>query len=58
MSGRTARTHDDTGPLELLADRAPMNPQLGTYLTQSPTPGVQVSCTLNVHCDTVTAHVP
>jgi hypothetical protein len=36
-----------------LADRAPMNAQLGTDLTEGPTLDVQVGCTLNVHCDTV-----
>jgi len=54
-SGRTARTHGDTGALELLTDRAPMNAQLGTDLAQGPTLGVQVGCTLNVHRATVTA---
>ena len=55
MSGRTAATHGDAGPLELLADRAPMNAQLGTDLAQGPTLGVQVGCTLNVHRATVTS---
>jgi hypothetical protein len=32
MSGRAARTRGDAGTLELLADCAPMNAQLGTYL--------------------------
>jgi hypothetical protein len=55
MSGRCARTHGDAYLLELLADRAPMNAQLGTDLAQSPAPGVQVGCTLNVHRATVTS---
>jgi hypothetical protein len=55
MSGRTAASHGDAGPLELLADRAPMNAQLGTDLAQSPALGVQVGCTLNVHGNTVTS---
>ena len=41
--------------LELLADRAPMNAQLGTDLAQGPALGVQVGCTLNVHGATVTS---
>jgi hypothetical protein len=45
----------DAGTLELLADRAPMNAQLGTDLAQGPTLGVQVSRTLNVHGATVTS---
>ena len=32
---RSAATHGDAGPLELLADRAPMNAQLGTDLAQA-----------------------
>ena len=56
MSGRTAATHRDAGPPELLADRAPMNAQLGTDLTQGPALGVQVGCMLNVHRGSVTAH--
>jgi hypothetical protein len=54
MSG-SATTHSDTGTLELLADRPPMNTQLGTDLAQAPTLLVQVGCTLNVHRDTVTS---
>ena len=53
MSLRTAATHGDAGPLELLTDRAPMNPQLGTDLSQGPTLAVQVGRTVNVHRDTV-----
>jgi hypothetical protein len=53
MSGRTAATHGDAGPLELWADRAPVNAQLGTYLAQGPALAIQVGCTLNVHGDTV-----
>ena len=48
MSGRTAATHGDAGTLELLADRAPVNAQLGTDLAQGPALAVQVGCTLNV----------
>jgi hypothetical protein len=33
----TAATHGDAGTLELLADRAPMNAQLGTDLAQRST---------------------
>jgi len=53
MSRRRAPTHGDAGTLELLADRAPMNAQLGTDLAQRPALGVQVGCTVNVHRDTV-----
>jgi hypothetical protein len=53
MSGRTAAAHGDASPLELLADRAPMNAQLGTDLAEGPTLGVQVGCPLNVHGVTV-----
>jgi hypothetical protein len=49
MSGRSARTHGDASLLELFADGAPMNAQLGADLAQGPTLGVQVRCTLNVH---------
>jgi hypothetical protein len=35
--------------LELLADRAPMNTQLGADLAHGPTLGIQVGSTLNVH---------
>jgi hypothetical protein len=52
---RSTATHCDAGPLELVADRAPMNAQLGTDLPQGPALGVQVSCTLNVHRATVTS---
>jgi hypothetical protein len=55
MSRRTAATHADANALELLADRAPMNTQLGTDLAQGPTLGVQVGRTLHVHRDTVTS---
>ena len=55
MSRRTAATHGDAGTAKLLADRAPMNAQLGTDLAQGPTLGVQVGCTLNVHGATVTS---
>jgi hypothetical protein len=53
VSQRAAATHGDASPLELLADRAPMNAQLGTDLAQGPTLGVQVGSTLNIHRDTV-----
>jgi hypothetical protein len=39
----------DAGPLKLLADRAPMNAQLGTDPAQRPALGVQVGCAINVH---------
>jgi hypothetical protein len=52
---RSAATHGHAGPLELLADRAPMNAQLGTNLAQGPALGVQVGCTLNVHRATATS---
>jgi hypothetical protein len=55
MSGRTAATHGDASPLELLADSAPTHAQLGTDLAQGPTMGVQVGCALNVHRATVTS---
>jgi hypothetical protein len=54
MSGSTPATHGDARTLQLLPNRAPMNPQLGTDLAQGPTLGVQVGCTLNVHSITVT----
>ena len=53
--GGPARTPGDAGSLKLLADRAQINAQLGTDLTECPNLGVQVSCTLNVHRDTVTS---
>jgi hypothetical protein len=53
MSGRGAATHGDAGALELFADRAPMNAQLGADLAQGPALGVQVGGSLNVHGDTV-----
>jgi hypothetical protein len=55
VSRRSAATHGDASTLELLADRTPMNAQLGTNLAQGPTLGVQVGRTLNVHCATVTS---
>jgi hypothetical protein len=55
MSGRTAATHGDTGRAKLMAYRCPGNAQLGTDLTKSPAVGVQVGCTFDVHCATVTA---
>jgi hypothetical protein len=53
MSRRRAPTHGDAGTLELLADRAPMNAQLGTDLAQRPALGVQLGCTLDIHRATV-----
>ena len=55
MTRSTAATQRDAVPLELLADRTPMNAQLDTNLAQGPTLGVQVGRTLNVHCATVTS---
>jgi hypothetical protein len=55
---RHAATRGEAGAMELLADGAPVNAQLGTDLAQRPTPGVQVGCTLNVHGDTVAAASP
>jgi hypothetical protein len=49
MCGRTAGTDGDADLLELLADRAPVNAQLGTDLAPGPALSVQVGCTLNVH---------
>ncbi len=54
MSRSTAATQSDAGTLELLADRAPVNAQLGTDLAQAPTLGVQVGCRFNLHRATVT----
>jgi hypothetical protein len=53
VSRRTTATHGDASPLELLADCAPMNAQLGADLAQAPTLGIQVGSPLNVHGDTV-----
>ena len=39
MSGRTARTRGDAGALELLADSAEVDPQLGPDLAQGPALG-------------------
>jgi hypothetical protein len=55
MSGRPAATHGDSGLAKLMAHGGPGNAQLGTDLAQTPTLGVQVGCTLNVHGDTVTS---
>ena len=52
---RSTATHGDASPLELFADGAPMNAQLGTDLAQATTLGVQVGCTRNVHRATVTS---
>jgi hypothetical protein len=54
-SGWADRTHGDAGTLELLADCAPMNAQLGSNLAEGPTLGVQVARMLNVHRATVTS---
>jgi hypothetical protein len=58
VSLRTAPTQSDASRLELLADRAPMNAQFGTDLSQGPALGVQVGCAVNVHGVTVTAQSP
>jgi hypothetical protein len=42
----------------MMADRAPVNTQLGTDLAQGPALGVQVRSTLNIHGDTVMAQSP
>jgi hypothetical protein len=49
MRRRAAATHDGSGTLELFADCAPMNAQLGSDLAQGPALGVEVGCTLIVH---------
>jgi hypothetical protein len=49
MSRWTDRTRGDARTLELLADCAPMNAQLGSDLVEDPTLGVQVGRMLNVH---------
>jgi hypothetical protein len=54
MSGRTARPHGDAGTVELFADRAPVNAQLGTDPAQGPALAVQVGCSLDVHGGRVT----
>jgi hypothetical protein len=43
--------------MEPIADRRPMNAQLGTDLAQGPALGVQVGRTLSVHHATVTAAI-
>jgi hypothetical protein len=55
VCGGAAATHGDAGPAKLLADRRRGNAQLGADLAQGPALGVQVGCTLNVHCATVTS---
>jgi hypothetical protein len=45
--------HGDAGLAKLMADGGPWNAQLGTDPAQSPSLGVQVGCTVNVHCATV-----
>jgi hypothetical protein len=42
---RSAPACGDAGPLKLLADRAPMNAQLGTDLAQAPAMDIQVGRT-------------
>ena len=49
----TARTPDDAGSLELLADRVRMNARLGTDLAQGPALGERSAARINVHRDTV-----
>jgi hypothetical protein len=53
MSGTAAATHGDAGTAKLMAHGGPGNAQLGTDLAQTPTSGVQVGCTSNVHGATV-----
>jgi hypothetical protein len=55
MSGRTCPTHCDSSPTQLITDRGLRDAQLGTDLAQSPTMGVQVGRTLNVHGGSVTS---
>jgi hypothetical protein len=55
MSGRTAATQGDASTLELLADRGPMDAQLGSDLAKGPILAVQVGRTLDIHCVTVTS---
>ena len=50
-----AATHGDSCPGKLMAHGCPGNAQLVTDLAQGTTLGVQVGCTLNVHCPTVTS---
>jgi hypothetical protein len=54
MGRSTAATHGDADLTKPLTHRGPGNAQLGTDLAQSPTLGVQVGCTLNIHGATVT----
>jgi hypothetical protein len=56
MRWRTAVTHGDAGTAKLMTHGGPGNAQLCTDLAQTPTLGVQVGCTLNVHRATVTSH--
>jgi hypothetical protein len=39
----------------MIADRGLRDAQLGSDLAQGPALGVQIGCTLNIHCVTVTA---
>ena len=55
VSLRTAATQGDASTLELLADRGPMDAQLGSDLAKGPALAVQVGRTLNIHRATVTA---
>ena len=43
-----AATHGDAGPLEMLADRAPVNAQPGTDLAQDPALPIQPRSALDV----------
>jgi hypothetical protein len=54
----SAATHGDAGPTKLIAHGGPGNPELGTDLAQGPTLRVQVGCTVNVHCATITRSQP
>jgi hypothetical protein len=52
---RGPATHGDAGTTKLLAHRGRRDAQLDTDLTQGPTMGVHLGCTLNVHGATVTS---
>jgi hypothetical protein len=57
-SRRAAATHGDPGAMELLADRGPMNTELGTDLTQIPALCIEFRRTLNVQDATGVAGPP
>ena len=52
-TGGDARSYGDAGTVKLIAHGGPGNAQLSTDLAQTPTLGVQVGCTRNIHRDTV-----